>query len=59
MEGVLWRSPHDARKLSLPDLHKQSGCKCGAHQGRVPRTCSRTVGGGTRLTTLPSSVAEE
>ena len=31
VEGVLWRSPHDARKMSLPHLHKQSGCKPGAH----------------------------
>ena len=33
MEGVLWRSPHDARKMSLPHQHKQSGCKSGAHPG--------------------------
>ena len=31
MEGVLWRSPHDSRKMSLPHLHKRCGCKPGAH----------------------------
>ena len=42
MEGVLWRSPHDARTMPLPHLHKQSGCIQRRAQCRMPRTRSRT-----------------